>query len=207
MKPEGMIGFLPVAAYLDRVASTDPTPGGGAAAAVTAAQGAALLSMVCNLTIGKKRFADVEEEVVSILANTEGARQVMLRLGDRDMQVFEEVMQAYRMPKATAEELERRNKAIQTALKASSEVPFELFLHCIVAFQDADRLEEIGNPSVLSDVHVGRYLLVAAMLSAKANVEVNLDGIDDATFCDKKRKIMESAISGLGEKCRGLVGR
>ena len=206
MKPDGMLESATVSAYLNRLASGDPTPGGGAAAAVTAVQGAALLSMVCNLTAGKKKFADVEDEIRSILEQCEAARCQMLVLGDRDMEVFGTIMEVYRMPKATPEESAARRVAIQSALKASSEVPFELFNRCITMLPMADRLEQIGNPNVLSDVFVGRYLLAAGLLSAKANVEVNLDGIDDAEFCEAKRKVMREALNGLGERCRGLVG-
>ena len=207
MKPDGTLESTTIAAYLGRLASGDPTPGGGAAAAVTAAQGVALLSMVCNLTIGKKKFADVEGEVQSILETCETARRQMLVLGDRDMEVFGTIMEVYRMPKTTPEETEARSAAIQAALKASSEVPFELFKRCQALLPLTDRLEQIGNPNVLSDVIVGRHLLIAGMLSAKANVEVNLDGIDDAEFCEAKRKVMREALNGLGESCQGLVGR
>lgn len=201
-----MVGSLEIQAYLDRLASADPTPGGGAAAAVTAAQGAALLSMVCNLTVGKKKFADVEEEVSSIAVVLERVRHEMLALADRDVQVFGESMSAYRLPKATPEEAQNRQSAVQAALKASSEAPFALFKECLSLLPHADRLEKIGNPSVLSDVIVGRYLLVAGMLSAMANVEVNLAGINDPEFCKSKRNIMLTAIGSLGENSRSFLG-
>ena len=206
MKPDSSLGSGTISSYLDRLASADPTPGGGAAAAVTAAQGAALLSMVCNLTIGKKKFAEVEDEVRSILDSLEAARREMLDLGDRDMEVFEEVMQAYRLPKSSPEEMALRNGAIQAALKVCSEVPFALFSQCKAMLPHADRLEKIGNPAVLSDVIVGRYQLVAALMSAMANVEVNLASIEDAEFRKAKRDVMLPAINSLGEGWRGLVG-
>jgi formiminotetrahydrofolate cyclodeaminase len=207
MKPENTLGSAPISTWLDQLSSAEPTPGGGAAAAVTAAQGVALLSMVCNLTIGKKKFAGAEDEVRSILDSLEAARRAMLDLGNRDMEVFDEVMQAYRMPKVTPEEAALRNEAIQAALKVCSEVPFALFSKCQSMLPHADRLEKIGNPSVLSDVIVGRYLLTAALMSAMANVEVNLAGIDDAEFCKAKRKVMLAVLDTLGEGWRGLVGR
>ncbi|MGC8773663.1 MAG: cyclodeaminase/cyclohydrolase family protein [Chlorobaculum sp.] len=206
MKSDGTLGWSAISTYLDSLASADPTPGGGAAAAVTAAQGAALLSMVCNLTIGKKKFADVEHEVHSILDQCETARRQMLNLGDRDMEVFGTIMEVYKMPKATPEEAEARRAAIQLALKASSEAPFELFKRCLAILPLADRLEKIGNPTVLSDVIVGRYLLVAGLMSAMANVEVNLASIDDAEFCKAKREVMLPAIGNLGVSWRGLAG-
>ncbi|UWX56961.1 cyclodeaminase/cyclohydrolase family protein [Chlorobaculum sp. MV4-Y] len=206
MKSDGTLGWSAISTYLDSLASADPTPGGGAAAAVTAAQGVALLSMVCNLTIGKKKFADVADEVHSILEKCETARRQMLNLGDRDMEVFGTIMEVYKMPKSTPEEAEARRAAIQLALKASSEAPFELFKRCLAMLPLADRLEQIGNPSVLSDVIVGRYLLVAGLMSAMANVEVNLASIDDAEFCKAKREVMLPAIGNLGMSWRGLAG-
>lgn len=198
-----MVGSLEIQVYLDRLASADPTPGGGAAAAVTAAQGVALLSMVCNLTIGRKKFADAEEELRSIAGALEKSRHEMLAMADRDVQGFGETIQAYRLPKATPEEAQIRQSAVQAALKASSEAPFALFKECLLVLPHADRLEKIGNPSVLSDVIVGRYLLVAGMLSAMANVEVNLAGINDAEFCKSKRSIMLPAIGSMGVSWRG----
>lgn len=206
MKPDSTLGSSTISSYLDRLASADPTPGGGASAAVTAAQGVALLSMVCSLTIGKQKFAAVEDEVRSILDSLEAARQTMLELGDRDMEVFEEVMQAYRLLKSTPEEVALRNEAIQEALKVCSEVPYALFSQCKAMLPYADRLEKIGNPSVLSDVIVGRYQLVAALMSAMANVEVNLASIEDAEFREAKRKVMLAVLDTLGEGWRGLVG-
>lgn len=206
MKLESTLGSTPISTYLDTLASADPTPGGGAAAAVTAAEGAALLSMVCNLTIGKKKFADVEDEIRASHEQCETARRQMLNLGDRDMEVFGTIMEVYKMPKSTPEEAEARRAAIQLALKASSEAPFELFKRCLAMLPHADRLEKIGNPSVLSDVIVGRYLLVAGLMSAMANVEVNLASIDDAEFCKAKREVMLPAIGSMGVSWRGLAG-
>jgi formiminotetrahydrofolate cyclodeaminase len=207
MKLDGTLGSSKISAYLDSLASSDATPGGGAAAAVTAAQGVALLSMVCNLTIGKKKFASVEDEVRAIQEQCDTARRQMLDLGDRDMEVFDEVMQAYRLPKATPEESALRNEAIQKALKVCSEAPYGLFRLCQSMLPHADRLEKIGNPSVLSDVIVGRYLLTAALMSAMANVEVNLAVIEDTHFNKAKRKVMLAVLDSLGEGWRGLVGR
>jgi formiminotetrahydrofolate cyclodeaminase len=206
MKPDNTLGSTPVSTWLDQLSSADPTPGGGAAAAVTAAQGVALLSMVCNLTIGKKKFAGVEDEVRSIAHVLENARRQMLTLGERDMEVFGTIMEVYKMPKTTPEESEARRVAIQLALKASSEAPFELFKRCLAMLPYADRLEKIGNPTVLSDVIVGRYLLVAGLMSAMANVEVNLASIDDAEFRKAKREVMLPAIGTLGENSRAFLG-
>lgn len=199
------MGELEISIYLQELASANPTPGGGAAAALTGAQGVALLTMVCNLTIGKKKFADVEDEIRSILDILDRNRGVFLDLADKDTQVFQLVINAYKLPKETPVESEVRIKAIQNALKASSEVLFHLFKTCLTMLPLADRLEQIANPSVLSDVLVGRYLILASLLSAKANVDINLDGIEDESYCMERRLYMEEALGKSRDKHRLLI--
>jgi methenyltetrahydrofolate cyclohydrolase len=202
-----MLETQTISAYLQELASGQPTPGGGAAAALTGAQGVALLAMVCNLTIGKKSFSSVEEEIRSILEILDMNRQNLLKLADKDIEAFQLTMKAYKQPKATELESETRNTTIQEALISCSEVPFELFKTCLSMLTLADRLEEIGNPSVLSDVLVGRYLLLASIFSAKVNVDVNLDGIKESCYCTEKRSYMENALSEVRSKYQYLVSQ
>ena len=164
---------------------------------MTGAQGIALLSMVCHLTLGKKAFANVESEIASILETLEPQRLYMLELAQHDIHAFQSVMAAYRLPKGTLLEIEVRTNAIQHALKASAQIPFELFKSCLDIFPLANRLEMIGNPSVVSDVVVGRYLLFAGLFSAKANVDVNLAGITDEAFCQEKIGYMQRALANM----------
>jgi formiminotetrahydrofolate cyclodeaminase len=180
-----------IKSYLQALASGEPTPGGGAAAALTAAQGAALLAMVCNLTIGKAKFAQFETELRSILHAAEQAYMAMLGQAEKDMAAFENVMAAYRSPKTTEQEATVRSAQIQSALKASAEVPFNLYKMCLSMFPLADRLEKICSPSVLSDVIVGRHLLQAALLSAQANIEQNLLSITNGAFCQSMRAAID----------------
>ncbi|HWR00839.1 MAG TPA: cyclodeaminase/cyclohydrolase family protein [Chlorobaculum sp.] len=189
-----MVGATPISEYLDELAGAAPTPGGGAAAALTGAQGVALLSMVCRLTAGREKFSAVEGEIRSILAIMDETRPRLLEMADRDIHAFRLTLKAYKLPKETVDEADARHRAIQDALKACSEVPFELFNTCRAMLPLADRLEQIANPSVMSDVLVGRYLLVAGVLGAKANVDVNLAGIDDSVFCTGKRRHMEQML-------------
>lgn len=194
-----MLKMQSLSDYLTDLASSHPTPGGGTAAALTGAQGVALLSMVCNLTLGKKRFAGVEAEILSILEFLERQRPYLIELAQRDMEVFQAVMTAHRLPKTTPSDTAARAHALQSALKASAQIPFDLFTTCMQLLPFADRLENIGNPSVLSDVVVGRHLLFAGILSAQANVEANLVLITDEQFCLEKREHMQQALAGLGQ--------
>lgn len=191
------LGNTKISDYLRDLASASSTPGGGYAAALTAAQGAALLAMVCRLTIGKKKFADVESEVRSILDTLDDNLEIAQVLADRDIEVFQKVMEAYKLPKETREDADVRAGKIQDALKTCSEVPFELFRTCLSMLPLADRLEQICNPAVRSDVLVGRYLLFAALYSAQANVETNLAAIADDPFCLEKRVYMEDRVRDM----------
>ncbi|MDO8604094.1 MAG: cyclodeaminase/cyclohydrolase family protein [bacterium] len=186
-----------IAEYFDDLASANPTPGGGVVTAITGAQGVALLAMVCNLTLGKQKFTKVDEEIRLILVNLETNRRNLLNLAEQDAASFKAVIVARRLPKENSIETEIRAKAIQEALKASSEVPFAVFKICLKVLLVAERLGKICNPSVISDVEVGRYLLLACLLGSKVNVVVNLDGITDVGFCKEKRDYILGALQQI----------
>jgi len=179
--------------YLSDLASASPTPGGGAAAAVTVAQGLALLSMVCNLTIGKKKFSEVEGQAKEILEQVSAMRAEALSEAEADVNAFNAVMKAYQMPSETDEQKSTKRIALTQATRDAAEPPFRLMTLSARAFSLADKLEKIGNPNVLSDVLVGRHLLIAGYLSSKVNVEVNLNNLvpDDAFVNEMQRKMDE----------------
>jgi methenyltetrahydrofolate cyclohydrolase len=116
--------------FLDDLASRKPTPSGGSAAAVTGAMGAALVSMVCNLTIGKAQYRDFEEELKSVLTKAEALRRDLTKMVEEDVQAFDEVMRAYGMPRLTKDETATRAEAIQTALKTATLVPMRCCRAC-----------------------------------------------------------------------------
>jgi formiminotetrahydrofolate cyclodeaminase len=177
--------------YLHELASASPAPGGGAAAAVTVAQGLALLSMVCNLTIGKKKFSAVENQVKDILEQLSTMRAAALSGAEADMNAFTVVMQAWRMPAETDAQQSIRKAALATATRNAAEPPFRLMALAARAFPLADQLEKIGNPNVLSDVFVGRHLLMAGYKSSKENAEVNLNSLspEDSFVSEMRAKI------------------
>jgi len=183
--------------YLDALASNQPTPGGGAAAALTGAQGIALLCMVCRLTLGKKRFATHENELTNMVTTFEQQRQYFLDLAQQDIEVFQQVISAYQLPKNTPVEIATRQATIQLALKAASKIPFQLFQSCNLLLPLANTLETIGNPTVVSDIIVGKNLLFSSLLGARANVEANLVMITDQEFCQNQRNIITLSINNL----------
>jgi formiminotetrahydrofolate cyclodeaminase len=167
-------------AFLDELASAAPTPGGGAAAALTLAQSAALLSMVCALTLGKQKFADRETAIRLIHAHTEAIRSASERLIDADARAFGGFGLAAALPKDTPEAAALRSQALQAASADSAAVPgavFSLAAALLAPGGPAAHLAVLGNPNVLSDVHVARHLAWAALESAEENVRVNLPGL------------------------------
>jgi len=187
--------------YLNDLASASPAPGGGAAAAVTVAQGLALLSMVCNLTIGKKKFSAVEGQAKDILEQLSTMRAEALSDAEADMSAFTVVMKAYQMPVETDEQKSTKKAALANATRNAAEPPFRLMALAAQALPLADQLEKIGNPDVLSDVLVGRHLLIAGYNSSKENVEVNLNNLppEDSFVSEMRTKMNTLSINIPGK--------
>jgi formiminotetrahydrofolate cyclodeaminase len=181
--------------FLNALASSKATPGGGSAAAIIGAMGAALVSMVCSLTIGKKKYADVEGEMKEVLHKAEALRHKLTGMIEDDVKAFDQVMAAYGMPKETDAEKAARDKAIQAALKQATEVP----LRCCHAASEVIDLAAIasdkGNLNVISDAGVGVLAAYAALRSAALNVFTNAKIITDKAFAEAKVKELEKLLS------------
>ena len=190
-----MLRELTIEHYLQRLASREPAPGGGSAAALTAAQSAALLSMAANLTVGKKKFAAQQDALHAIRAEAQAEMDRCLELGERDMDAFESVIAAYRLPQDEGDAAVQRGRAIRAALRGAAEPPAALVAIGTSLLAVADRLDPICNPAAASDVAVARHLAVAAMAAARENVEINLRSIesdpdasaDDLEWCVRTR--------------------
>jgi formiminotetrahydrofolate cyclodeaminase len=194
-----MIKQSAVETFLDELASQSATPGGGSAAAIIGAMGAALVAMVCNLTIGKKKYAEVEDEMRALLAKAEALRHRLTGMIEDDVKAFDAVMGAYGMAKETDAEKAARGAAIQEALKLATEVP----LRCCQAAREvidlAAAVSAIGNLNVISDAGVGVLAAYAALRSAALNVYTNAKMITDKTFAEAKVKELERLLSGAEE--------
>ena len=194
--------------FLDALASNAATPGGGSAAAILGAMGAALVSMVCNLTIGKKKYVEVEGEMKDVLAKAEDLRHRLTGMIQDDVRAFDTVMGAYGMPKETDAEKASRGEAIQEALKLATDVPIAC---CRVAREVIDLalvVSEKGNLNVISDAGVGVLAANAALRSAALNVFINAKMISDKSFVDAKLKELDGLLAGaeaLTEKTYGIV--
>ena len=168
--------------FLEKLASNAPTPGGGGGAAMAGALAVALTSMVGNLTVGKEKFAQHEAEVQELLAKAEALRMKMFLLVNADAEVFDSFMVCYRLPKATEEEKQARNQAIQNAAKEAAEVPLKIAEACLEVVKLAERIAIIGNPGAITDAVVSSIMARAALRSAVYNVVVNLKLIKDEAY-------------------------
>lgn len=171
--------------FLDALASGAPTPGGGGAAAVMGAMGAALVSMVANLTIGKKGHEAHEDEMRELLAASEDLRRRLAEMVGEDAEAFDALMAAYRLPKADDEQKAYRSAAIQAGLKAATLAPLACARAAAEGVRLAARAVEHGNVNVISDVGVGVLASAAALRSAALNVQINAPQIQDRTFTDE----------------------
>ncbi len=169
-------------AFLNDLASSSPAPGGGSVAALSGAIGSALISMVCSLTIGKKKYQSVDAEMKKVLKQSEDLRSSFNALVDEDTQAFTKVMEAYALPKETDDQKALRAAAVQEATKEAALVPLRVMKHVIDALALAKVVAEKGNVSSISDTGVGTLMLHAAAEGAALNVRINLNAITDPEF-------------------------
>jgi len=194
--------------FLEALASQSATPGGGSAAAIIGAMGAALVSMVCNLTIGKKKYAEVEGEMKDVLAKAETLRKTLIGMIEDDVKAFDAVMGAYGMPKETAADKAARDQAIQAALKQATDVPMACARAARQVIDIAATASDKGNLNVISDAGVGVLAGYAALRSAALNVFTNARMITDKTFAEAKLKELNQLLAGaegVTEKAYGVV--
>ncbi len=164
--------------FLDQLAARVPAPGGGASAALSAAQAAALLSMVARYSTGE-RYLEHAETIHAVLAESEAARDHAVRLAEDDAAAFTVVSDAYQLPKATPEQKAARTAAIARALSGAAQPPAATITAAARLIELAETLVPIGNKNVITDVAVAAELARAAASSARLNVEINLAGLTD----------------------------
>lgn len=189
-----------IQALLEELASSTPTPGGGSAAALAGAMGAALISMVCSLTVGRKRFAEVEDELRGVLEEAQTLQRQLAGLADADSQAFDQVMAAYRLPKATDEEQAARQVAIQAAFRQATQVPLETVTACAAVIGLAGQVVSKINPNALSDAGVATLVAEAGLRGAQLNVAINLVNIHDNDFVQGAQKELDRALSSISQE-------
>jgi formiminotetrahydrofolate cyclodeaminase len=199
--------------FLDDLASERPTPGGGGAAAVMGAIGAALVSMVANLTIGKKNYEAVEDDLKKARAEAERLRVELTAAIEEDVVAFNSVMGAYGLPRATDEDKAKRSEAIQAALKDATLAPLRAVKACFEVILLSEAAADKGNLNVISDAGVAVLAANAGLRSAALNVYINAKAIKDRAFAEEQIAAVEALLAEAAEKTdvvyatvRGKIG-
>lgn len=190
-----MIDTLSTEDFLGALASGQATPGGGSAAAVMGAMGAALVSMVAHLTLGKKGYEAHDAEMRQLLEESEALRKRLAAMVAEDVAAFDSLMAAYKLPKASDEDKAARSAAIQHGLKAATEAPLACARACAEGVRLAARSVEHGNVNVISDVGVGVLASWAALRSAALNVHINAPQIKDRAFAEGALSELEALLA------------
>ncbi len=190
---------LSITGLLNETASSSPAPGGGSISALAAALGAALTSMVCRLTIGKKKYALVQSGMEDVLGKSEALRMKLTALIDEDTAAFNKVMAAFGLPKDTDEQKVQRSAAIQEATKSATHVPLHLMELCAEAVALSGVVAEKGNQNSLSDAGVAALMLQAGCEGAALNIKINLASLQDAVFVEAARKTCDTLLARVTE--------
>jgi formiminotetrahydrofolate cyclodeaminase len=190
--------------FLDDLASGNPTPGGGSAAAIMGAMGAALVSMVCNVTIGKKGYEAVEAEMRSVLGESERVRRRLTAMVAEDIAAFDSILAAYKLPKSTEEDKAVRAAAIQAGLRRATEVPLDCARVCAEVIALSRRASEQGYLNVISDGGVGVLAGYTGLRSAALNVYINAPALKDRVFAAQATAELEKLLEFCGAESEAV---
>lgn len=180
-----MLADQTIIEFLEETASDKPVPGGGSVAAQSGATAAALVEMVANLTIGKKAYADVSEEMKTVASKAQVLRMAFVCDIDRDSEAFGRVMEAFKLPKESEEEKSKRKRAIQEATQLAALVPLEVARRALEVIELSRIVVQKGNKNAITDGAVSAMMARTSALSAIYNVKINLNGLEDKCFTDK----------------------
>ncbi len=188
MKGGGLVadGYIDgsIRAFLDKLATSSPEPGGGSVAALVAALGAGLVSMVAGLTVGKEKYAEVQDDVKVLLDRSETVRAALQELVQKDTEVYGAVSEAMKLPRDTDEQKVARDRLMQAALVEAAKVPLAIAEQALAMAELSLTAGEIGNVNAVSDAGVAVLLADAAAQSAALNVKINVGWIQDEAFND-----------------------
>lgn len=184
--------------FTDALASGAPVPGGGGASALVGALGTALGSMVGNLTLGKKKYESVQDDIKAILEKAQLLKEQLLSLVDKDAEVFEPLSKAYGLPKNTEEEKRKRDEIMENALRMACSVPVEIMEKAMEAIALHEELATKGSRIAISDVGVGVLLCKSALMGASLNVFINTKLMKDRQYADEiNSRVDEMLKSGI----------
>lgn len=191
--------------YLDDLASANSTPGGGSAAAISGAMAAALACMVCRLTLGRQKYADVQDEIAGLLEQAEEQRRRFQQLMDEDIAAYGKLAASLKMPRETEEQRQARTEALQESLREAALVPLEMSERAVAVAQLCERVAEIGNANVLSDIAASAMLSASAGTSAAWMVRVNLKSLRDEETVAQLSQRLSVALDEITRRCQHVA--
>ncbi len=192
--------------FANETASASPAPGGGSISAYIGALGASLATMVANLSSHKRGWDDRWEEFSRWAEEGQRIKDELLFLVDEDTRAFNRIMDAFGMPKKTAEEIEARKHAIEQASKYAIEIPFRVMKVALSSLDVIEAMAKIGNPNSVSDAGVGALCARSAVLGAYLNVQINAPGVDDKAYVDDKIKQGEAMVADVIRRESEVLG-
>jgi hypothetical protein len=198
-----MLADLTIKGFLAETAGSAPVPGGGSISALNGAIATALTEMVANLTIGKKKYAEVEGQMKVIATEAALIRERLIRDIDRDSEAYDRVFAAFKLPKDTDEEKEERSRVIQDATKEAALVPMEVAEEVASVMETIIYVAHKGNQNAVTDACVAMMAARTCVLGALLNVRINLSSIKDEKFVDKlktKADFLESEAIRIEQK-------
>jgi formiminotetrahydrofolate cyclodeaminase len=184
---------------LDQLSSKSGAPGGGSVASLAGAFSAAMILMVCNLTIGKKKYQHYEDEINECLEKAQKLREEFLLLSDKDAEVFNEVLKAYQLPHESEEEKDQRITAVEEATKRASLVPMDILRRCEILSKLSRDVTIKGNENSISDAGVAAIMAHAAAQAASLNILINLSTISDEDFRSKLKTEQEHVLKTVND--------
>src|SRR5580658_11377900 len=199
-----MVAQSTVEKFLDDLASGSATPGGGSAAAIMGAMGAALVSMVCNVTIGKKGYEGVEAEMRAVRDESERVRRRLTAMVSEDIAAFDSLMAAYKLPKGTDDDRAWRAAAIQAALRRATETPLDCARVCAEVIALSRRASEHGYLNVISDGGVGVLAGFTGLRSAALNVYINAPALKDRAFAEAATAEIETLVGSCAAESEAV---
>ena len=197
----------PLQTYLDELASSQPTPGGGSAAALSGAMGAGLASMVARLTLGKDAYASVQQEIATISQHTERLRTRFQQLMQEDIEAYGHLSATFKLPRTTPEEKAARTDAMQKQLANAALVPLEIAECSAELVQYCLRIAEIGNANVLSDIATAIALTTSAGTGASWMVRTNLRAMKDLELVNALSNRLGVALDTIAAYSQQVVNK
>ena len=201
----GHLASMKVNDFLSELASSSPAPGGGSVAALAGSLGAALSSMVCNLTIGKEKYYEVQDEIKEVLKKSEQLRNRLVKLIDDDTEAFNNLMKAFKMQKETEDQKEKRSKAIQKGYIDAANVPLETAKTCEKILDLAIIIVKKGNQSSITDSAISALMAKAGIEAAILNVKINLGSIKDEGFVKKTLAELDKLQNYADKKTKEIL--